>query len=602
MFNGEIYNYRELRAELQARGVRFRTQSDTEVILRLFETEGTDCVRRLRGMFAFAIGDTASNRVFLARDRLGIKPLYVHRTGRGLVFGSEIKALLEHPQVPREPHLGAVQDYLTLRYVPGPTSLFAGIEKFPAAHWMLWENGATRLQRYWSLDGLAPEESHLKSDEAYRERFAELFDESVRLRLVSDVPVGTFLSGGLDSGAIAASMAAQTDTAVRSFSVGFDWHGDELEGARRSAEQLGCSHAEVICRPEDFAHLPQLIWHLDEPVGDAIVMPMYLLAKRARENVTVVLTGEGADETMAGYFMHKVLDRTESYRRLMPAPLRAVARAGTRLTPAGLLDRLFDYPGRLGESGKRRLERYLELVERNDLEGRYRFLISLFDEEGLRRIWPERPPNDPSRPVIEAALPTLERILRLQYDHWLPDDILCKQDKMTMANSIEGRVPFMDHKLVEFLASVPRHLKLGPAGNKAILRNYLERRLPHLSRRKKVAFYIPVDNYLRRGPLAEMADELLSEASVRRRGLFRWDEVDRLRRHVGEGDFLFGKQVFSLLALELWFRIFVDREAGWHSAPQPPPRHPDWRPAAGGPSCRTLRPARGRSRTCRRRR
>ncbi|WP_119166675.1 asparagine synthase (glutamine-hydrolyzing) [Algihabitans albus] len=579
VFNGEIYNYRELRRELEAEGRRFRTQSDTEVILRLFERDGPDCVSALRGMFTFAIADTRRNRLFIARDRLGIKPLYLYQAGRELVFGSEIKALLEHPAVPREPEPAALADYLTLRYVPGPRSLFADIEKFPPAHWLLWDNGELRWQRYWGLEGLAPD-SAVRPDGEYQERFDELFNESVRLRMISDVPLGTFLSGGLDSGAIAASMSGRADSPVRSFSVGFDWQGDELEGARETARKLACNHTEVLCQAEDFAQLPQLVWHLDEPVGDAIVMPMFLLSKRAREDVTVVLTGEGADETMAGYFMHKVLDRTALYRRTVPAPLRALGRFGAGLAPPALLDRLFDYPGSLGGKGKQRLLEYLKVIETGDLDARYRFLISLFDSDDLKRLWPDRPEPAGDATALAAGAQDLERILRQQYAHWLPDDILCKQDKMTMANSVEGRVPFMDHKLVEFLATVPRHLKLGRVGNKAILRNYLHRRLPHLDRRKKAAFYIPVDNYLRQGPLAKLSDELLSEDSVKRRGLFQWEEVRHLRSSVSEGEFLYGKQVFSLLALELWFRIFIENESGWDvGPPSPPPRHLDWTPA-----------------------
>ena len=390
VFNGEIYNHREIRARLEAAGARFDTRCDTEVVLRLFEHEGPRCVQSLRGMFAFAIADARENRVFLARDRLGIKPLYLYRAGRTLVFGSEIKALLEHPRVTREPNLRAVEDYLTLRYVPGPDTLFAGIQKVPPAHWAIWRDGKVEFERYWSLEGLAPAKTPL-GDAEYSDRFVELFDESVRLRLASDVPVGTFLSGGLDSGAVASSMAAQGDGPVHSFSIGFDWKGDELEAARETATRIGCVHRELVCQPSDFAQLPRLIWHLDEPIGDAIVMPMFLLSSFAREDVTVVLTGEGADETLAGYFMHKALTVAEGYRRALPGPLRGLARRAAALVPPAVLNAFFDYPGTLGGKGKRRLLTFLDLVESGDLDAEYRFLISLFDATDLDRLWPGRP-------------------------------------------------------------------------------------------------------------------------------------------------------------------------------------------------------------------
>jgi asparagine synthase (glutamine-hydrolysing) len=565
VFNGEIFNYRELRAELAAQGESFASSSDTEVILKLYAREGAGCLKHLRGMFTFAIIDCHEERVFIARDRLGVKPLYYWRNGSQLVFASEIKALLEHPEVPRAPRLAALDDYLALRFVPGPGTLFEGIAKFPAAHSLTWQRGAARWERYWDVPRPGGERL---SDEDYCARFDELFDEAVRLRMIADVPLGCFLSGGLDSGAIAASMARQSSGPVKTFSVGFGWEGDELAQARQTAAELGCEHHEIVCRPESFADLPQLVWNLDEPIGDAIVMPMYMLGGLARRHVTVVLTGEGADETMAGYLMHRLLVAAQRYRRLAPATLRRLAPAAVRRVPLPVLDLLFDYPASLGRMGRERAADFLREIETGDLDSQYRLLISLFGEQDRAALLVDR--RAPLSPQAPRAAPRagLDEILRLQYAQWLPDDILCKADKTSMAHSIEARMPFMDHKLVEFLATVPAHLKLSGGRNKLILRRHLERRVPALAGRRKRAFYIPVERFLTQGVLAEVVAVCLSEAAVRRRGLFRWEQVKRLRESVAGGEFLHGKQLFSLLVLELWFRIFIDREAGWIAQPK----------------------------------
>lgn len=573
VFNGEIYNYRELRADLEQQGVGFSTQSDTEVLLQLYRLQGADCLRLLRGMFTFAVADRQERSVFVARDRLGQKPLYLWREGRRLVFASEIKALLEHPLVPREPDPAAVEDYLALRYVPGPGTLFRGIEKFPAAHWMLWRDGEVGINRYWDLPPYRPA---TESPAVLQERFDALFDESVRLRMIADVPLGAYLSGGVDSGAVVASMARQSPGAVKTFTVGFGWEGDELVQAKATARRLGCDHHEILCREEDFGLLPQIIWNLDEPVGDAIIVPMYLLSRLARREVAVVLAGEGADETLGGYFMHRALSLAGAYRRFVPRPLRGLAPRVVGALPPRLLNRFFDYPADLGNTGRQRLLDFLGLLERGSLDDQNRFILSLFNEAEQAELL-RQDLNSRRAQVPEATgLPLLERILRLQYGHWLPDDILCKHDKLTMAHSIEGRLPFMDHKLVEFVSNLPPHLKLSPRGNKRILRRHMASRNPGLHAAPKVPFYIPIDKFLNTGPLAELTARYLNEDAVNARGLFRWEAIRRLSERVGGGEFLYGKQLFSILCLELWWRIFIDREPGL--APGTPPAEPLTRP------------------------
>lgn len=566
VFNGEIYNFREVRAELEAAGCRFRTHSDTEVILVGYSLWGARCLDRLRGMFTFAILDRRERALFVARDRLGVKPLYYADTGGQWIFGSEIKALLKHPAVGRDVNLAAVDDYLALRYVPGPETLFAGIRKFPAAHYMIWKDGRSSFTRYWRHDALP---AWTGSRAEAQEAFDSLFDEATRIRMISERPVGAFLSGGLDSTAIVTSLRRQFPETLKTFSVGFGWEGDELSIAAATARDLGCHHHEIICTPEDTAHLGRIVWNLDEPVGDGIVLPMYLLSRLASQSVTVVQSGEGADEILGGYFTHRVMKWAALYSQLIPGLIqKGLILPAARAMPASLLNLAFDYPGDLGEAGKRRLIEFLTVLASNSTAEQYRFLISLFTPADKQQLYSQNfaQATEALREVRQdQALLDFNGMLGLQYQHWLPDDILCKQDKMTMAHSLEGRVPFMDHRLVELVSSMPAAFKIGPRHNKLLLRDYLRRhRSTAMARRRKVPFYIPIDKYLESAPLKTMVDELLCERSVRRRGLFRWEAVDRIRQASGRGGFLYGKQVFSLAMLELWYRIFVDDEAGWN--------------------------------------
>jgi asparagine synthase (glutamine-hydrolysing) len=563
-FNGEIYNYRELKETLAAHGHVFATNCDTETVLCAYQQYGEDCVTHLRGMFAFAILDCRTGALFLARDRVGVKPLYCRSDGGKLIFASEIKAILAAPGVSAEPDLAAIETWLSLRFVPGPRTLFAGIAALPPGHVARFADGALTLRRYWSVPC---EASVRKPDRHYRETFAELFDDAVTSRLISEVPLGAYLSGGIDSTAVVATMARHATHPVQSFSVGFDWPGDEFEAARAVAKRLHCDHHEVVCRDEDFALLPRIIWHLDQPVGDAIVLPMFLLSRLARQKVGVVLTGDGADETMAGYVMHKMITRARRYARLVPRLVQdKVVQPLIANAPVAVLAQGFDYPGRLGNSGKKRLIDYLKLVQHGDLAQEYYSLIALFDEREKRALF-ARGFRRAAAAVPSKTLPagaSLDELLALQFDHWLPDDILLMQDKLTMANSVEGREPFLDHRLIEFLMTVPPHLKLNGATNKVLLRGHLDRLLPGgTAKRKKRPFYIPVDKFFGRGPLADMIATCLSEASVRKRGYFDVARVKAIGEMARAGEMLPGKQLVALTMLELWHRIFIDREPGW---------------------------------------
>jgi asparagine synthase (glutamine-hydrolysing) len=571
--NGEIYNHQELRRDLLGRGHRFRTSSDSEVILHLYEESGPACLERMAGMWTFALYDRTKRRLMLARDRLGIKPLYYGEAGGGVLFASEVKSLLRFDAFQPSLDLRAVHDYLALRYVPGPGGMFKEVRKLPAAHYAIVEDGRLTLTRYWSP--AAPPPGPRRSDDEYLEEFAERFERSITRRLMSEVPLGAYLSAGLDSSTIVAAMARLTSQPVRTFTVGFDFAHDELADAAATARDLGCIHTEIPCRAADVELLPEIVWHLDEPVGDPIVIPMFQLARRAKQDVTVVLTGEGADETLAGYLFHKAL-LGGAYLARLPGPVRrGIVAPLVRATPAGVLNLAFQYPAALGNRGKLKLLDYLPLVGGAHLPEAYRHLISLFDDRDTEWLYTEdfkaalRSPrpggvagsaNGSTRASADASRPMLDRILALQYDSWLPEDILTKQDKMSMAHGIEARVPFLDHELVEFTLRLPPSLKLRRGVSKYILRRYAARLLPPAAvRRRKMPFYVPAERYLAEPAFQALVDDTLSERAVKARGLLRPEAVARVRASMQTGEFLYVKQAISLMMLELWFRMAVDR-------------------------------------------
>ncbi len=566
VFNGEIFNYQSLRRQLIDKGHRFRTNSDTEVILHLYEEKGPDCLHDLNGQFAIAIYDRNRKSLFLARDRLGIKPLYYVNMEGKFLFASEFKSILRYRDFQTSLNWQSIHDYLALRYVPGPGGMFNEINKIPAGHYAIVENGIPRIHRYWKpeiYDG--PFDS---SEDEYLEGFAEQFERSVKRRLISEVPVGAYLSGGLDSSVIVAAFSKLAAEPVRTFSVGFDYEHDELAQAAATARHLGCHHTEIACRAEDISLLPEVTYHLDEPIGDGIVVPLYQLSREAKKQVSVVLTGEGADEILGGYLFHKALLSGHKLARITPRFVREkILGPAVALAPNALINLAFDYPAELGQRGKLKVADYLGLLEPDQLPQAYRHLTSLFDARDTDTLYTDefrerlnmQDENSESEARYKSS-PYLNRIIDLQFKHWLPDCILMKQDKMAMAHSIEGRVPFMDHELVEYALKIPPRLKIRRGISKYLLRRYAERMLPEaVTSRRKQPFYIPVENYYSHPDFQEMMHDTLSEQSVRQRGIVRPEAVARLRKSMESGEFMYAKQVLSLMILELWFRIMFDQ-------------------------------------------
>lgn len=567
--NGEIYNHDSLRSELETRRHRFRTRSDSEVLLHLYEEFGPDCVHHLSGMYAFAIYDRRKRELFIARDRLGIKPLYYAALPNGrFLFASEIKALLRYPAIGNDISTRAVHEYLALRYAPGPGTMFEEIDRLPAGCRARVRGGEVEIDRYWQPEIF---DGPFQGGEAdYLEGLAEHFDRSVDRRLMSDVPVGAYLSGGIDSSLIAASFAARSSSPIHTFSVGFDYEHDELGQAADTARMLGSNHTEIACGVDDIALLPEVLYHLDEPVGDPIVLPLFRLARVASENVTVVLTGEGADELLGGYLFHRVL--RWGGQRGIPAALATFGLgAALRATPHRLLNLAFDYPADLGPRGKQKLMGLAPLLRSSRIPEAYRHLVSLFEDGDLLDMYTpdfraSMAPESTWQEEIEALesdAPVLNRAIHLQFAHWLPELMLTKQDKLTMASGVEARVPFLDHELVEYALQVPPALKIRRGQTKYLLRRLGDRLLPpEVTNRPKMPFYVPVEKWVRNPAFQDFVAHALDERTVRERGIFRPDAIRVIRDRALSGGFVDVKQVFSLTVLEMWLQSASDRLSG----------------------------------------
>lgn len=555
-YNGEIYNFQEVRQELEGRGHVFRSACDTEVILHAYESWGTECLERFNGMFAFALWDARRRRLWLVRDRLGIKPLfYLHRSDR-LIFASEIKAILCDPSVDRRVDLVALHHFLSLNYTPAPFSLFAGVRQVLPGHFLLVEaDGQSHEQAYWDVSYAHQRDG----DEAdLLEQFDAELSAAVKRRLISDVPLGAFLSGGVDSSAVVYWMAHQSQQPVRTFSIGFpEKTYDELPYARDVAKACRAVHHERIVTPDAAKLLPRIVWHAEEPTADSSMLPVYCLAEMTREQVTVALSGDGADELLAGYETYQAFYAARLYR-FLPRLFRQ------RLIKP-LVDRLPISDTKVSLDFK--LKRFVRGAEL-DREAQHAYWRMIFDEEMKRELYTEEVRRavrgvetvDLYREVFaraEAAHP-LDRMLYVDTRFYLPNDMLVKLDRMTMAHSLEARVPFLDHRLVEFAASIPPRFKLKQGRvKKYLLKAAVHRRLPDISVwRKKQGFNVPKGLWFK-GHLREFVFDHLSPRRIQRMGFFEEEPVTRLlNEHVG-GKRDHSHQIWGLLCLSLWWQQFI---------------------------------------------
>ncbi len=549
VLNGEIYNYTELREELLRAGHRLATKGDTEVIAHLYEELGTGCVSRLHGMFSFALWDERRQRLFLARDRIGKKPLFYSLRNGVLSFASELRALRQDPGVPTEIDLEALDAYLAYGYIPAPLSIFRGVRKLPPAHRLVFENGALAVERYWRLD-YSPKCSFADPREL-DERIRAALREAVGRRMVADVPVGAFLSGGIDSSAVVAAMAEQSSEPVKTFSIGFaDASVDELPRARLVAERFATDHHELIVEPGAVELLPKLVRQYGEPFGDHSALPCFHLAELAREHVTVALNGDGGDESFAGYQRYTSNMLAARLERL-PAPLRrAVATAsgglGAGRDPRALGSRVQRFASRLPEG---RHERYLRQVSVFDGEERQALYAPELAQD-VAQAEAERFLLDPWREASGAAL--LDQLLEVDASVYLPGDLLAKIDIATMAFSLEARSPLLDHELMELAASLPPEQKARGAERKIALRRALRGWVPDaILDGTKQGFELPVANWLRTD-LAPYAREVLLDRESSQRGWTHPEAVERLIDQHVSGAADHGRKLWALLTLELW--------------------------------------------------
>jgi asparagine synthase (glutamine-hydrolysing) len=553
-FNGEIYNFKELRKELEGRGHTFRTDSDTEVLVHAYEEYGRECLHRLRGMFAFGIWDGRSRTLLLARDRLGKKPLVYYFDHSRFIFASEAKAILAEGSVPIEPDPIAIDQYLVLGYVPAPRTAFKGICKLPPGHWLEVREGRVLADRYWKLHYSPKRVISLQEATAeFRWRFAE----AVRLRLVSDVPIGAFLSGGIDSSAVVAAMAKAINRPVRTFSVGFeDATFDERPFARLVAHRFQTDHTELVVNAPVADILPNIAWFYDEPFGDSSSVPSYAIAQLTRQHVRVVLNGDGGDENFAGYDRY-VPNRLARYGDFLPLAfrhniadvIRRLPLSWRRFSPMNKLSRIAEMMAQMPE---RRFARWSEHFQPHERQALYTDDFSTtLEGHDPERLFADRFQQSDAEDWTDASLD-------VDIGLYLPDDLLVKMDRATMAHSLEARSPFLDHELMEFVASLPPRMKLFGWEKKRLLRNALRGSIPNsILDRPKRGFEVPLAKWFRH-ELRELSEEILLSSRANQRGYFRSDRVAQMIRNHQIGVEDWSVQLWDLLMLEQWHRTFID--------------------------------------------
>jgi asparagine synthase (glutamine-hydrolysing) len=559
VYNGELYNFLDLRPELEARGHTFRTRSDTEVVLHAYEEWGPGCLRHLNGMFAFAIWNTRDRVLFVARDRVGEKPLYYYHDARRLVFASEIKAILADDTVPRELNLRGLANFLAFSHAIAPETIYRNIYKLLPGHYLVTDPGSVQFRtvQYWDV-GTEPPAPTVSSEEAFAEQIRSLLDDSVRRRMIADVPVGAFLSGGIDSSAVVAFMQRHANRPVKTFSLGFSdgTNYDELPDAKRVAQYVGTEHHELVVDHADLVKaLPTLVYHYDEPFGDAAGFAVYMLSAFAREHVKVVLTGDGGDELFGGYVRYALDQMAGVYSRL--------PRLVTRTAVPALFMRIPQL---------RRLVHIARTLSIRDPGERYASWLAYFTPDLRAALWSAPSArglatHDPAHVLRgyyaglspDTAGGHLNRLMYVDLKTLLVDGYLEKTDKATMACSLEARLPLLDHRLIELAFQIPGRHKVRGRSTKRILKRALADVLPAAVLQKpKRGFGVPTESWFR-GHLKAFAFDVLLDSRARRRGYFNADAIERLWRQHADGH-RFDGQLWLLLNFELWHRVYLDRE------------------------------------------
>lgn len=565
VFNGEIYNFQDLRRGLEKSGHRFKSHSDTEVIIHAYEEWDVECLNRFRGMFAFAIWDANLKQLFLARDRLGKKPLvYFEKNGR-FIFASEIKAVLQAPNIERKVNPHALHEYLTYQYIPSPDTIFEGIKKLPPAHYLLYDpSGNIRIERYWKLHFPRVQNTYNDLPELCDQIRTEL-EESVKLRLISDVPVGAFLSGGIDSSLIVGIMAKLSGKPVKTFSIGFDEKEfDELCYAKLVSDQFATEHYEFVVTPNAIEILPRLVWYYNEPFADSSAIATYYVANLTKNYVKVVLTGDAGDENFAGYqrylwskWVAQFIRIPEKLRRgLLPALLRGISSFHWKEKS---LRRLVDFMESLSVDPGKNYAEQIKIFNAKEKE-------DIYTKDFGENLKNTNPLDFLLKKFEEAETDDLlDKLLYVDIHSYLPEDLLVKMDIATMANSLEARVPFLDHEFMERVAGIPSSLKLRGSVTKFILKKAFSNFLPReILERKKMGFGVPISRWFRK-ELKKYVYEILLDRKALDRGYFRKEGIQRLLDEHVALRYDHSARIWALLILEIWFRVFMDKEGDFVS-------------------------------------
>ncbi len=556
VFNGEIYNFKELKRELSRNGHLFRSNSDGEVVVHLYEEYGDSFVQHLNGMFAIALWDKRNKRLILVRDRLGIKPLYYSQSKHGIIFGSELKTILCEPACEKEIDLQALHDYLAFNYIPGPKTIFRGIKKLLPGNILTVQGLRVSLASYWDVN-FKGEPTPRLSEEDYATHLYQLLKEAVQSHLVSDVPLGVFLSGGLDSSAIVALMAQVSNQPIKTFSIGFEQKSfNELPFARQVAQRFSTDHHELVIRPDTVNLLPRLIESFDEPFADSSAIPVYYVSQLARTHVKTVLSGEGGDEVFAGYETYSAAKVAHLYRKLPGLLKKSILPAVVRHLPVSHKKVSFDY----------KAKRFIEGALLPPEKGHFWWKV-IFSEDAKRKLYRiENGQIEDSFHVFRdyfSSCTSEDLLARLQYVDtkvYLPDDILVKTDRMSMANSLEVRVPFLDHRIVDWAAQIPSHLKLNGLSKKYILKKVMSSHLPkEIIQGKKRGFNVPVPGWLR-GELREMVGDVLSPSRIQSLGFFNANYISRMIEDHQAMRVDYSRNIWGLLIFALWHDTYM-REA-----------------------------------------
>jgi asparagine synthase (glutamine-hydrolysing) len=560
VFNGEIYNFRELRRELEAAGHRFYTATDTEAIVHAYEQWGTDAIARLRGMFGLAIWDTRTRTLVVARDRIGIKPMHYATVNGRLYFGSELKSILEAPDVPRDLDPDALDHYLSFLYTPRDGSIFKSVRKLPPGHVMTWHDGMLEVEQYWQMPA---SESYSGSEADAVQDLRAVLTDAVRSHLVSDVPLGAFLSGGIDSSLVVGLMSQTSSARVKTFSIGFDEPAfDELEHARRVARHFGTEHHEFVVKPDGVGILDRLVSHFDEPFADSSAIPTWYVSEMARRHVTVVLSGDGGDELFGGYDRYVPIPSVVAFDRYSPKAFRRVAAIAAARLPHGVRGKNF-----LRHVGRDEQGRYLDVIRFFGADEK----PALLTADVQRLIEGPDPETRLARHFERFAhLPWPSQMMRFDAETYLPEDVLTKVDRMSMAHSIESRVPLLDNEVMAFASTLPASMKIKNGRRKHVLKEVAASLLPReILDRRKQGFGVPLGTWFRGNLRQLFADTLLSPASLQR-GYFQPTFVRKL-----VDDHISGKRdhtlrLWQLVVLEKWHQLYVDRHDPQVSAERNP--------------------------------